>query len=1385
MRNEEPNAAADLRNIEFVMEPHAARVTWPDGTERIYRRISTLFRLEKELLPNGKTICYQYGSQGQVKVTASDAEGKYLYGSIEQVNENHYVGSDGRKVHFDRMSVKVGGKKKEHRGKRSFSFMTQLLCGVQSPYYDHLLHYNDRTLLSFYDAKSYPVSFDYAQNKGEEGRIVKLSTPSGSVSLSYDPPVAGKKEGSTTVVFENGAVKVYRFDQRLLLTAIENRLDGALVNQKTFSYDSKQHLCALETRDGSGTLLIAKRYECDAAGNPLVECIEGDFGSFSIRKTFSKNRVIKEEREDGFGVEYDYLGNTHLITSKTLLDHGIPIRTTTYRYDEANNLIEEDEVGRSKTRYFLYQSGQHLHRVCEKEKRCWDGTLLGKVHYTYDSWGNLSEEHHFGSDDQLAYVIHKKYNAKGELLEETNALGQTARYEYAPRSHCVLETPFSQLLIERTFDAKGRMVLLKEGDHLTHFSYNSSDQLIEKKDYLGFVASYSYDPVHGKLVRIEAAPVVEQIKLDPFGREVERIDAQGAKTQKRYNSYGDPIEIVHPDGGKETSIYASNGRLISHLDADGLKTSYGYDVLGRLLFQRQGELLTSYKYDPWDLLEEVDPLKVLTSYRADCLGRRVEEQRAGRVTRMGYDPLGFLAWKERGGRRISYTRDVMGRPLKKSIDALLDTEWSYDAFGNVATKRVGEGVFRFSYDRYGRLIEKVDPELNRTSIDYLEGDRQLTKRTEDPRGVVTTETYDPHGLLVKRMIGEQALEEFSYDSALRLSSQDHLGFSYTSGGKRSVCSEAGIRDTKWGYTPGGKISFKQKPDGSLLHYEYDSLGRLTKVADRQFQYDELDRLIGGTGFVRKLDAFGNILREEWSTGLWIESSYDDWNRPLERILCDNSRVVYEYEGPFLKRVVRYDNEGTLLYIHTYQERDAAGHVLSEKDFFSTFSTYNKRGAKTSQINPYFNEEISYDAAGNVIQRGLVKYAYDDASRLTFESGKFAARYDLRHNCIEKNGRAIALDTLNQLQEEDYDANGNLLRPGYVYDSFDQLVEAGGERSTYDALGRRILKGNTAYLYVGDEEIGSFENGKFKELKILGEDGIVAIEIEGCPYAPVQDVQGTIRLLVDGKTGEIVKRNDCDAFGVGLTDEIPYAYAGKRYDAASGVYFGQRTYDPSIGRWLSRDPLWAIDHSNLYQYVFNNPFRYQDPMGQSVGGYLLGLGEILLGGSIVVGGFALEVVTIGGFTCGLGVTTGTGMLLMGHGLSMTTYHAQDIKYSGRSYRSSSRSGYVPNYTSEFGYLDEGTVVWKNTNPFEGPVDEEVLVGDAEGNIIPVPTGYQLGGSKDGKCIQQKDRDGEATGIRKDGKGHPPSPVHRDPRSQNPHGHVPGVTNPDGTPWLPIY
>ena len=160
-------------------------------------------------------------------------------------------------------------------------------------------------------------------------------------------------------------------------------------------------------------------------------------------------------------------------------------------------------------------------------------------------------------------------------------------------------------------------------------------------------------------------------------------------------------------------------------------------------------------------------------------------------------------------------------------------------------------------------------------------------------------------------------------------------------------------------------------------------------------------------FPRTLDPFGNTLREEFSNGLWIESKYDDWNRPLERTLPDYSRIAYEYQGPFLKTVTRIHLNGSTLYTHTYDQYNEAGLPLSEAGLFQTIYSYDKTGVRrTSQINPYLKENLAYDKAGNLIQRGPISYTYDDAFQLTSETNKFTARYDQYYNCIEKNGRTL-------------------------------------------------------------------------------------------------------------------------------------------------------------------------------------------------------------------------------------------------------------------------------------------------------------------------------------------------------------------------------------------
>ena len=57
------------------------------------------------------------------------------------------------------------------------------------------------------------------------------------------------------------------------------------------------------------------------------------------------------------------------------------------------------------------------------------------------------------------------------------------------------------------------------------------------------------------------------------------------------------------------------------------------------------------------------------------------------------------------------------------------------------------------------------------------------------------------------------------------------------------------------------------------------------------------------------------------------------------------------------------------------------------------------------------------------------------------------------------------------------------------------------------------------------------------------------------------------------------------------------YAGMFYHARSGLYLTHyRAYDPRLGRWLSRDPIWESGGINLYGYVGGDPVGWVDPLG---------------------------------------------------------------------------------------------------------------------------------------------------------------------------------------------
>jgi len=883
----------------------------------------------------------------------------------------------------------------------------------------------------------------------------------------------------------------------------------------------------------------------------------------------AEERVFDEKNEFKYRLKFKYNDRRELISETNALGEEIK-----YAYDESGNKIQEIFVGSGKEIHFKYDLAN---RLIEETEYHSTGEKFTKT-YTYDAVGNrISSTDMYGQETQY------QFDLAGREIGITDPLGGRESKEYDSLGNVTKSTD-------------------KEG-HCTETSYNISGKPLQINHPDGTTQKYAYD-LHGHLIQ-------EWFRDKTYV--THQVDYRGRITQSTFH------------------------------DKDG-------DVLKSC----------SYRYKGENLISETDPLGHVTEYRYDGAGRKVAMIDGDITTTYKYDSLGHLSRTKRSDRIDIQEYDFLDRLLEERVEdskgnIFSKKQYAYDRLGNRILERIYRDESHFSetktvFNTQNLPTKRIDPLGNATELFYTQKDH-LEILTIDPLGRQTLEIFDPlnrlkehkilsrTGLLVARCTfaydkrGNQTLRQ---DDILReglFQGTHRVEAIYDEMGHKTQEVEQGIRTLQWAYKA-GRLKKHILADGTAIKYTYDSLRRLFQQSSSDgsvlnaFTYDLNDNLLEARDLVhqtlitRQYDSHDRLIHEKQASGFECSYAYDELDRLVE-MSWDNDSISYSYSPTALVSSKR-SKHGKELYTCS-ETRDWREKLLSSTypEHHRVAYSWDAAGRCTEIQSQPYQQKLKYDRVGNLISNSIsdplgsyaTTYSYDPLNQLLEEKGAFTHFYKLDsiHNRLSQNDISYQHNSLNELLHTSeniytYDANGRRLTKNdahYTYDAIGHLIQYKDPDQlityTYDALGRLINKnslesGDQQFYYQFDTEIGSSSSAHTEFRLLHGKHATQVIELDDQIYTALRNHRGDICLLLNPLYSTTIRY---DAFGNFLHDGPlpPWLFSSQRFDPATNLYlYAKRSYDPTIGRWLTPDPLFFADGPNLFAYVHNNPLIYIDPYG---------------------------------------------------------------------------------------------------------------------------------------------------------------------------------------------
>lgn len=285
----------------------------------------------------------------------------------------------------------------------------------------------------------------------------------------------------------------------------------------------------------------------------------------------------------------------------------------------------------------------------------------------------------------------------------------------------------------------------------------------------------------------------------------------------------------------------------------------------------------------------------------------------------------------------------------------------------------------------------------------------------------------------------------------------------------------------------------------------------------------------------------------------------------------NEEATYR-NGEYYQAPVGEDNSSTAVYPEYT--------VIAELD--SVYSTN-----EGSIFIPKTPQSLSYDADGNLTNDGRWSFTWDAENRLTslisldgIPSGASNAVYYSYDDIGRRTSEVVSNWTGSAWSlEEDV---------RYLYDDWNLIAEL-------DSSGTPVR----SYSW-GQDLSGSMQGAG-------GVGGLVGITVHSGDnsgtYFYSYDGNGNVVALVDAADGVVAAEYEYDPFGglIRATGELAlenrFRFSTKYSDDESDfIYYGHRFYSPSLGKWLSRDPIDEFGGWNLYGFASADPVNRIDYLG---------------------------------------------------------------------------------------------------------------------------------------------------------------------------------------------